>query len=529
MNDGDFGKETDWYQAQVKAGTTVVTISEFGNYDANDLAKVVDSYLVFEGSDAVRPEAAGVEVDGMTITAPATATGNNYRATLYTLDVTGTTTKHTVNIYIEASTISAVDQVDMVEVAISKDGKFGINFGDIFSKLDANSIQSINGCELTTANPDFFAIKGRYENEYYVANSEDIAFYKKSDKKDKVDIYSNDLRSITYAEVTLSKLSNGHYQTLANNLDNIYRTFDLQLTLTDGANEIKKIVVPVKVVAPEFSDYYKANSYAGWDANGNLNKTLTGNVTLEPTVLYLDNEGKALTAGDALNVSFDKFKNTADTEIAANSTLVYGNVLKAIDGKDGRYTLGITQLSATATANVATVENTTGASKDITVKTQFKVNLSQQFTGAKLVYFNNSVAQEKASVFATENGTDFIQGYYQSQAANATTGATAKYSGLAIQYAGQNRAPIADATINGIALTLAETLPAEGDINYTIETGTGSQGGELDLTNTKAIQFEDKIELGAGGKLNVTFVDDLGIESSASIEYVKTNTVQAIK
>ena len=62
-------------------------------------------------------------------------------------------------------------------------------------------------------------------------------------------------------------------------------------------------------------------------------------------------------------------------------------------------------------------------------------------------------------------------------------------------------------------------------MNYLPTLAPGSQGNNPSVEDN-CVQFGTPIsEIGQGGKLVLTFKDNLGLQFQTSIEYVKTNTV----
>ena len=135
----------------VPLGTTILAVKEDNVYD---------SYIKFEGLAASKAEKAGITVDGMTMTVPATAAGvQGLEATIYALDVTGHISTHTVTLNIASATEAPSESVSPVDIKIIKTGQsFTIDLGDTFANLDANQALSINKSALTTNNKDFFAL-----------------------------------------------------------------------------------------------------------------------------------------------------------------------------------------------------------------------------------------------------------------------------------------------------------------------------------------------------------------------------------
>ena len=511
----------------------------------SDANRAVDSYIKFEGLAASQAESMGITAEGMKITAPATAAGKKIEnVSVYILDVTGTITKKEVDLQIASTTTTTTETASPVSIKISTDNKFTIDLGEIFKNLDANVVLNAKNAELISNDLNFFALKtttvGTTAVTNAVAYTADIVF-KKSDNTT-VEL-GEDLRTVTKAVVTLNGDGSATpYQTGATNLANIYGAFNLDLNLTDGlGNIIKKVVVPVTVSKPEFSDYYSENPYANWD-NGKYNHVITaGQLAIANTIWNInkDSDNQPMTSAyPTYTVSYKNYEGTDVKDVALPDVLTSDNKITEQVASSGTYNLKVTSMTVKAKKTAAKIKaaqydqqsgtyQPVATASSIDMTKEFTMNLVQQFSGVKVVYFTNNVAGDKAIVV-----DNLIAGY-----ANAETDPNkpANYNGLAFQYGTTYLQVKANATaadsykLNGYKLQTVSTAAAAGKANE-IKVAVAKDGSSLGDTPTfvdaatnnqvGGITITD-LNAGEGGKLNFIFVDNIGIRHTASIEYVK--------
>ena len=416
----------------VPLGTTILAVKEDNVYD---------SYIKFEGLAASKAEKAGITVDGMTMTVPATAAGvQGLEATIYALDVTGHISTHTVTLNIASATEAPSESVSPVDIKIIKIGQsFTIDLGDTFANLDANQALSINKFALTTNNKDFFALTdgalGAQNAPYEVclANSNGIVY--KNEKDEEVDLNgaSADLRSIKKAVITLGR----YYKSGAESPANMFGSFTLTLTLKAGENAVKAIEIPVTVEEPAFGDLYEQNEYAAW-ADNTYTTTLVkaaGNnkpsISLENIfVSKKDANGTAITSASVSyteKVTYTDYDGNTRNE---NATTLFGD-LSASDAKILKNVIGVTNVNGKelavntfktkASAEILEIEyNTSSTYKVKVTSSEFTVKAKSVFEGASLVYYKAGASVD--AIVNTE--TDMIA---------PLTGAAEKRNGLALK------------------------------------------------------------------------------------------------
>jgi len=495
-----------------------------------DINRVVDSYIKFEGLAASQAEAMGVTAEGMQITAPATAAGKSITGvSVYILDVTGKITKKEVDLNIASSSASTTETASPVAIKITTDNTFTIDLGTIFQNLDANIVLNAKYANLTTVDRNFFA--QRVSDNHVtglVANSSGIKF-KKSDNKDVT--FGQDLRSVTKAVVTLPIDSCCNYRSGATDIANIYGAFNLELTLNDNlGNELKKIVVPVTVSKPEFSDYYTENNYAGWE-NGTAKHVLTDikSVSLSNQLFNInkksDGQTDMITGQPSYTVTYTGYDNKEQKNINFTAVNLTDDTYKVLKADGHLYDLKVSSLKAKANKAVAHVKLTEAngelatAATDINVDKEFTLKLVSQFADVKVVYYNNNTVSDKAIVV-----DNLIAGYKNT----AATDEAANYNGLAFQYGTANLEVKKNASastsykLNGFSILTATNITAAANNNQVkvAVSKSGTSLGGTPVFATSGVTITD-LNAGEGGKLTFTFVDDQGIKTTASIDYIK--------
>ena len=542
----------------VPLGTTILAVKEDNVYD---------SYIKFEGLAASKAEKAGITVDGMTMTVPATAAGvQGLEATIYALDVTGHISTHTVTLNIASATEAPSESVSPVDIKIIKIGQsFTIDLGDTFANLDANQALSINKFALTTNNKDFFALTDGAQNAPYevcLANSNGIVY--KNEKDEEVDLNgaSADLRSIKKAVITLGR----YYKSGAESPANMFGSFTLTLTLKAGENAVKAIEIPVTVEEPAFGDLYEQNEYAAW-ADNTYTTTLVkaaGNnkpsISLENIfVSKKDANGTAITSASVSyteKVTYTDYDGNTRNE---NATTLFGD-LSASDAKILKNVIGVTNVNGKelavntfktkASAEILEIKyNTSSTYKVKVTSSEFTVKAKSVFEGASLVYYKAGASVD--AIVNTE--TDMIA---------PLTGAAEKRNGLALKLGDSemavnfaNLSADNDATDKNyneqgklgqkFTVTKQDNLSGTPASTYAIHAlldesensfGTVTMGtpgnkyvGDTEAKKQAAQQAENNatgikvtgLEEGQGGTLVLTFKDELDIITTATVKYKK--------
>ena len=540
----------------VPLGTTILAVKEDNVYD---------SYIKFEGLAASKAEKAGITVDGMTMTVPATAAGvQGLEATIYALDVTGHISTHTVTLDIASATEAPSESVSPVDIKIIKTGQsFTIDLGDTFANLDANQALSINKSALTTNNKDFFALTddalSAQNAPYEVCLASVNGIVYKNEKDEEVNLIgaSADLRSIKKAVITLGSV----YKSGAESPANMFGSFTLTLTLKASENAVKAIEIPVTVEEPAFSDLYEQNEYAAWADNTYttaLVKTAENNkpsISLENIfVSKKDANGTAITSASVSykeKVTYTDYDGNTRDE---NATDLFGDLsasdVKILKNVDNGKELAVNTFKTKASAEILKIEYNTSETYNVKVTSpEFTVKAKSVFEGASLVYYKAGASVD--AIVNTE--TDMIA---------PLTGAAEKRNGLALKLgdsemavnfanlSADNAATDQNYNVQGklgqkFTVTKQDDLSGTPVSTYAIYAsldesensfGTVTMGtpgnkyvGDTEAKKQAAQQAENNatgikvtgLEEGQGGTLVLTFKDELDIITTATVKYKK--------
>ena len=542
----------------VPLGTTILAAKEDNVYD---------SYIKFEGLAASKAEKAGITVDGMTMTVPATAAGvQGLEATIYALDVTGHISTHTVTLNIASATEAPSESVSPVDIKIIKTGQsFTIDLGDTFANLDANQALSINKFALTTNNKDFFALTDdalSAQNAPYevcLASVNGIVYKNEKDEEVNLTGASADLRSIKKAVITLGSV----YKSGAESSANMFGSFTLTLTLKAGENAVKAIEIPVTVEEPAFGDLYEQNEYAAW-ADNTYTTALVKAAGNKPSIslenIFVSKKDANGTAITSASVSYTEKVTYTDYDGKAaenkNATTLFGDLsasgVKILKDVDNGKELAVNTFKTKASAEILEIKyNTSGTYKVKVTSPEFTVKAKSVFEGASLVYYKAGASVD--AIVNTE--TDMIA---------PLTGAAEKRNGLALKLGdsemavnfanlsadnaatdqnynvqgklGQKFTVTKQANLSGtpastyaIYASLDESENSFGTVTmgtpadkYTTTSGdaTKKQAAQQAENNATGIKVTG-LEEGQGGTLVLTFKDELGIITTATVKYKK--------
>ena len=554
-----------------------------------DGSKIADCYLTFEGANKAKAEVWGITADGMTVNAPASAKGQEITATLYTLDVLGNVKKTDVKLTI--ATVQDAGQTETVgkaTITINPKGEFSIDLGTVLEGIEPSVVvnTAANNFTITVDSENFFALSDMTPvNGQYSVAVQKVDFVKVKEDGEEKDI-DGDYSVANKAKVTLkydASLNDDRqpkvpYVTGAAKASELYGNFAMKLNFRDAANNVlKTIEFPAEVKAQSFDDYFKKNEYAAWSGN-TLNMILEdGAINLgqaEINKLFTDMKGNPLTS-EPLNFADQNsttdgdqavkyvWYNAAGTGITAwkadfNEILSTDNhTLATLKMTDGNAVSALSQLAVDSYTTYVSANGvkvmfmgetlaagqTTHTAKDVAVTSSFTVKATPAFSGAKLVYYVNNVAQETALVD--------VNGFIKPLEVTPATDATAeKKNGLALVL-GDFEIPVGGNNTENGKLFFGNKLGAfeiwngttgtTPTVNCALAQGsnkadsagkirvyyaqTANSAGTISVaTNTdRDNKSELKIELTANesGELVFYFADHKGITTSASIKYKK--------
>ena len=328
---------------------------------------------------------------------------------------------------------------------------------------------------------------------------------------------------------------------------------------------MKKIVVPVKVAQPEFSEYFSKNTYAAWDGDSFTRVLKTDDAVgkLEDDKLYLTADGENL-SGNPITYTY-KFGNMDDfdavSEFENNATaadLKTKGILEAVSSSNANILkIKTSSISVKAEGETGvTISNVTAGSNTITdnevkVESTFTMKLQSMLSGISVKYYKDNVASTTAVVYNPDKGTGYtsspavsstaayIMGYQETTEADAKEGTPAIYNGIGFEYNGKMY-DLQPTTIQGVKIApISDCKEIEGtdvssidDVAYAILKADGSMIKDLagtplvkDKTTSTAtaIVFSDAMTEGTKGALTFQLVDELGIQTLVSIDVEQVN------
>ena len=541
----------------VPLGTTILAVKEDNVYD---------SYIKFEGLDASKAEKAGITVDGMTMTVPATAAGvQGLEATIYALDVTGHISTHTVALNIASATEAPSERVSPVDIKIIKTGQsFTIDLGDTFANLDANQALSINKFALTTNNKDFFALTdgalGAQNAPYEVclASSNGIVYKDEKDEEVNLDGTSADLRSIKKAVITLGS----NYKSGAESPANMFGSFTLTLTLKAGENAVKAIEIPVTVEEPAFGDLYEQNEYAAWADNTYTTALVKAAGNNKPSIslenIFVSKKDANGTAITSASVSYtekvtytDYDGNTRNENVMTLFGDLSASGVKILKDIDNSKELAVNTFKTKASAEILDIKYNSSTYKVKVTSPEFTVKAKSVFEGASLVYYKAGAsvdaivntetdmiapltgAAEKRNGLALKLGDSEMAVNFANLSAD-NTAASQSYNkqgklGQKFTVTKQDNLSGTPASTYAIHALLDESENSFGTVTmgtpadkYTTTSGdaTKKQAAQQAENNATGIKVTG-LEEGQGGTLVLTFKDELGIITTATVKYKK--------
>ena len=368
-------------------------------------ANLYDSYITFEGIHKSEAVTMGVKAEGMTITAPESASGKTIVATVKMVNISGVETKssNTVTLKFAGATVEAPTEIAATEYKVMPNTTIAevlpvitIDLGDALSKLDAKTISAIK------AEGQLSVIESADQKGFIVASTSNAftATYHKANAQGKVgDAWAagtdglDELRFIKIAVDATARASNNVAE------DAKPGEYKLTLSIKDGttanSNEIAKIDMPVNVTVPTFDELfettdawvdgvYKTRIYAGG----------TGDVL--PLISFANayNE-KADAEFGKINYTFDKIDNEAVATAASGIATLVKAVVYNTDGN----ALAHDALNVTASYSIlnnleAYAGNKTANLSDlqdefVVKSSKFVVKIQTIFDGGKLVYYKD--------------------------------------------------------------------------------------------------------------------------------------------
>ena len=360
-----------------------------------------------------------------------------------------------------------------------------INMEDVFSGLTAEQSTALSTVTWTAdAN---FLISSISGVNYYA----DEADAKKNDTAKAIDTddqTAGRVRTIKYAVIPVSS-----YVTAATAGEH-----NLNIVLSTAQGEIKKVVVPVNVVVPAFTDIFtktadqwNGDTFATTLLSESTNKTVLGYAT-----------------------AFNKTTGTAYNDITITYAKVKDNYIVGSEGSDELSSDAKVELTkanivdaTTGTLKATTVQTTVAYSFSdyITTKYTFTTEIHSIFENPQLVYYKNGSIVETAEI-----GADGLIAplSYKSDGVTPVTG-------LAIKFGKDVKPFKADQAVDGITLKASSV----SDTNIQVYTQISVKDVQSATTSfdTKGATVSNVNQ----GTLVATFTDANGVKTKAEIPFLK--------
>ena len=512
--------------------------------------RIYDMKVEIDPSSQSDANVYGVKIneDG-TITAAETAQNRQFKLQVTLIDVNGNISEtEVITITFKKQEAAQVTELAPMPYTITPaaDKSVIINLGDVFTSLsdeDAIAIRSKNNIEWVIENNDntfvlpLSAFGTSLDNAitYY----EDAACTQEIDASDM--LKGEAVKSIKYAKIPVSAYTNMN-ATLGEHLLSITLNRQVGVPGTTVEKTIKKVNVPVDVQLPAWEDIFKTTTQ--WNGNTYVARLTNVDRSLNNAEISMDAFEDASTAwGSNIN---DNIRIEEMKYIGADGREY--NAAWGMPAQVGTQTANLDYRALTADINtthkLAFTELTAKAVYEFGVpkfkiEKEFTVQLKSIFEDAKLVYYVWNGSAWVANANAKMNAADVIP----AGTVNAD-GSTISAEGLVLELNNYKT------EVSGYMLDNAnmpyKTLKANSIIfsEFTIyqQNGTQATGAENQiciynyeaqasgLTNA-TINVADQtginvvgtgtIESGNGGSITLQFVDNMGVYTEASINFVK--------
>ena len=542
-------KDEDEFYIAVPCGTNVMSYMSGAIYDMK---------VEIDPSSEDDAELKGVEVkDGNVLVAPEAAYGRSYKLKVTLIDVNGNQKSEVVRVKI-TDQINTVTQLTTIQYKVTPGlPAIKINLQKVFEELTAAQAVAIYDADnvqwsLEDKSEDKFLVSSNFL-ENMVAD-QDVVYYEDEACTKPVSLSDG---------VTAEKVRKIHYALInydASDLQNNATPEEFLLTLTisnefvEGSNQqatevIKKINVPVNVVLPTWDEVFKTTNQ--W-TNNTFNTRLTSvDVTNEVAKISMDAFEDASTAwggniNDKIVITKLKYTDNAGREQNAYDTALptagvgESNGLIALDY--GKLTAGTNDLvnpthKLAFTDMTAKAEYAIGGKENLTIEKEFSVKLKSIFEDAKLVYYGSD---KKAAAQAKMNAANEIL-----KGDIANDGISVNGEGLVLELNGYKTEVSAyvlnatgkklkteDTSIGGDFVISTDASNTTGvasgsltaiDVWKTEAQANGLNNGSLTTGSNNNIKVTGNgtIEIGTSGTVTLYFVDAMGVQTEAPINFTK--------
>ena len=444
---------------------------------------LADAYLSFADAHKAAAELAGVTVDGMTITAPATAANKTITFTVNLLDIHGTAKTQQFSMTFKPSTVESTVTMAATYTLTADASKqyIDINVADFFKNMTAAQVAAYvqNNWSLTEVADQENFLLSTFTPALYSAKTDgtiDAAINPASGDAS--------VTKVAYIRIPVTTIAS----------DAKPGDYNFTLKLWDAnTNEIKKGTITVTIALPVFTDLYTAS--AAWEGSTFTTKILKGSADYYIDLSTAYNFGTIYTATDMII----KAAKVDDKEMIKKNTLDAPAHLMLNTDIIKDAALRTSSLTATASYKFYGLD-------ELEVKSEeFTIALHSQFEAPKLVYYVDGVAKDAAVLGADKK----VKTLY--------TDANGNKQGLAIQYAKGEQAFETGVTVDGVKLTKTNTGD-EGKVMVVtsikdVAAGSAEMTASTETTKGYVTVSETK------GTLVAKFTDVNGIVTSTSIAF----------
>ena len=523
--------------------------------------RVYDMKVEINAKDVNDAEVYGVEIseDGTTIKAGENAIGRTFALDVTLIDVNGNISKTKT---IEIKFAEAQQQVVTLSpvtynVTPDADKSVLVDLGDVFSSLTAGDAIAVNSLGNIT-----WAIEDRDEtflwplsgpNAFSTLNNDPTKIMYYDENMNGIDVsdryMDENIKKIRYARLVWNDANYANNRaTDGEHLISI--TINRNVSASDPVSAtrlVKKVNIPVHVVVPAWEDLFKTTTQ--WNGNTYITRLtnvdrITGRAYISMDAFEDASTNWGGNINDNIKITklefakadgreYDATDNGIGLNSSVGSTAVKLDYAELANDINNTHKLAFTEMSAKA-------EYVIGNVADFTIEKEFTVQLKSIFEDAKLVYYVWNSGAYVANANAKMNAADVIP----AGTVNAD-GSTIGAEGLVLElnnyktevsgYMLDNaQMPYKTLKANSIAFSEftihqqnnAQNTGAENQIciyNYEAQ-ASGLTNATINVAITNGINVigtAGTIESGNGGSITLQFVDNMGVYTEASINFVK--------
>ena len=521
--------------------------------------RIYDMKVAINARDVNDAEVYGVTIsdDGTCITAGENAVNRTFALDVTLIDVNGNiSTTETIFIrFAEADQQVVTLSPVTYNVTPDADKSVLVDLGDVFSSLTAGDAIAVNSLRNIT-----WAIEDRDEtflwpltgaNAFSTLNNDPTKIMYYDENMNGIDVsdryMDENIKKIRYARLVWNNTNYANSNaTDGEHLISI--TINRNVSASDLVSEtrlVKKVNIPVHVVVPAWEDLFKTTTQ--WNGNTYITRLTNVDRTTGQAYISMDAFEDASTnwggnINDNIEITKLEFAKADGREYDATvaglnrpvgGTAVQLNYAELANDINNTHKLAFTEMSAKA-------EYVIGGVADFTIEKEFTVQLKSIFEDAKLVYYVWNGSAWVANANAKMNAADVIP-----VGTVNTDGSTITAEGLVLElnnyktevsgYMLDNtQTPYKTLKANSIAFSEFTIWQQNGALNtgaenqiciYNYEAqASGLTNATINVANTNGINVvgtAGTIESGNGGSITLQFVDNMGVYTEASINFVK--------